>query len=55
MESSTASHLIPHGPATTNQNPVTQQIHHKAQANTTNKLRQELLALSQGKYKLILL
>ncbi|CAL4122892.1 unnamed protein product, partial [Meganyctiphanes norvegica] len=45
LESATVSQLIPHGPATTSDNSLAQQIHHKTQAKTTNRLRQDLLGI----------
>ncbi|KAK7081178.1 SNAP receptor use1 [Halocaridina rubra] len=48
IDSSTATQMIPHGPATTNDHTVTQQIHQRAQVKTTNRLRQDLLGLDPG-------
>ncbi|XP_064108401.1 vesicle transport protein USE1-like [Macrobrachium nipponense] len=45
IDSGTATQMIPHGPATTSDHTVTQQIHHRAQVKTTNRLRQDLLGL----------
>ncbi|XP_050686337.1 vesicle transport protein USE1-like isoform X3 [Eriocheir sinensis] len=48
LESVAASQLIPHGAATTSQNILTQQIHQRTRATTTNRLRQDLLSLDQS-------
>nr|XP_027235269.1 vesicle transport protein USE1-like [Penaeus vannamei] len=45
LDSGTATQMIPHGPATTSDHTVTQQIHQRTQAKTTNRLRQDLLGL----------
>ncbi|KAG7156503.1 Vesicle transport protein USE1-like [Homarus americanus] len=45
LDSGTATQMIPHGPATTSNHSLTQQIHQRAQAKTTNRLRQDLLGL----------
>lgn len=45
LESVAASQLIPHGPATTSQHTLTQQIHQRTCTTTTNRLRQDLLSL----------
>ncbi|XP_071552756.1 vesicle transport protein USE1 isoform X3 [Panulirus ornatus] len=45
LDSGTATQMIPHGPATTSDYTLTQQIHQRAHAKTTNRLRQDLLGL----------
>ncbi|XP_069940065.1 vesicle transport protein USE1 isoform X2 [Cherax quadricarinatus] len=45
LDSGMATQMIPHGAATTGDHTLTQQIHHRTQAKTTNRLRQELLGL----------
>lgn len=47
LDSGTATQMIPHGPATTSDHTVTQQIHQRTQAKTTNRLRQDLLGLGK--------
>ncbi|KAK8396216.1 hypothetical protein O3P69_005346 [Scylla paramamosain] len=49
LESVAASQLIPHGTATTSQHTLTQQIHQRTKTTTTNRLRQDLLNLGQGR------
>ncbi|XP_045611938.1 vesicle transport protein USE1 isoform X2 [Procambarus clarkii] len=45
LDSGTATQMIPHGQATTSDHILTQQIHQRTQAKTTNRLRQDLLGL----------
>ncbi|KAL7636517.1 UNVERIFIED_CONTAM: hypothetical protein RMT77_013292 [Armadillidium vulgare] len=48
LESPESIQLIPHGQATTNNQVITQQIHQRAQTQTTSKLRKELFGLDSS-------